>query len=145
MKVEIFCDGACSGNPGVGGYGSILRCGATVKELSGAEGATTNNRMEMSGAIAALEALTRPCEVVLTTDSQYLVKGMTEWMSGWIKRGWVNSKKEPVLNRDLWERLLELSRAHKINWVWVRGHNGHQENERCDELARAAIVDFKNR
>ena len=145
MRVEIFCDGACSGNPGIGGYGSILRCGASVKELSGAQGATTNNRMEMSGAIAALEALTRPCEVVITTDSQYLVKGMTEWLSGWLKRGWVNSKKEPVLNRDLWERLLALSKVHKISWVWVRGHNGHAENERCDELARAAIVDFKNR
>jgi ribonuclease HI len=144
MQVEIFCDGACSGNPGVGGYGSILRCGAKVKELSGAEGATTNNRMEMSGAIAALEALTRPSEVVITTDSQYLVKGMTEWISGWLKRGWVNSKKEPVLNRDLWERLLALSKAHKVSWVWVRGHNGHLENERCDELARAAIVRFKN-
>jgi ribonuclease HI len=145
MTVEIFCDGACSGNPGVGGYGSILRCGQTVKELSGAEGATTNNRMEMSGAIAALEALTRPCEVVITTDSQYLVKGMTEWMSGWLKRGWVNSKKEPVLNRDLWEKLVALSKIHKIKWVWVRGHNGHEENERCDELARAAIVSFKSR
>ena len=145
MRVEIFSDGACSGNPGIGGYGSILRCGQTVKELSGAEGATTNNRMEMSGALAALEALNRPCEVVVTTDSQYLVKGMTEWMSGWVKRGWVNSKKEPVLNRDLWERLLALSKVHKISWVWVRGHNGHQENERCDELAREAIVSFKNR
>jgi len=144
MRIEIFCDGACSGNPGVGGYGSILRCGTTVKELSGADGATTNNRMEMSGAIAALEALTRPSEVVVTTDSQYLVKGMTEWISGWLKRGWVNSKKEPVLNRDLWERLLALSKEHRISWVWVRGHNGHQENERCDELARAAIVKFKN-
>jgi ribonuclease HI len=144
MRVEIFCDGACSGNPGIGGYGSILRSGASVKELSGAEGATTNNRMEMSGAIAALEALTRPCEVVITTDSQYLVKGMTEWMSGWLKRGWVNSKKEPVLNRDLWEKLLALSKVHKIRWTWVRGHNGHLENERCDELARAAITSFKN-
>ncbi|HEY5512959.1 MAG TPA: ribonuclease HI [Geomonas sp.] len=144
MRVEIFCDGACSGNPGIGGYGSILRSGASVKELSGAEGATTNNRMEMSGAIAALEALTRPCEVVITTDSQYLVKGMTEWMSGWLKRGWVNSKKEPVLNRDLWEKLLALSKVHKIRWAWVRGHNGHLENERCDELARAAITSFKN-
>jgi len=100
--------------------------------------------MEMSGAIAALEALTRPCEVVITTDSQYLVKGMTEWMSGWLKRGWVNSKKEPVLNRDLWEKLLALSKVHKIRWAWVRGHNGHLENERCDELARAAITSFKN-
>jgi len=143
MQVEIFCDGACSGNPGVGGYGSILRCGDKVKEISGAEGVTTNNRMEMSGAIAALEALTRPCEVVVTTDSQYLAKGMTEWLSGWVKRGWVNSKKEPVLNRDLWERLLELSKVHKIKWVWVRGHNGHVENERCDELARSAIDSFR--
>lgn len=144
MKVEIFCDGACSGNPGVGGYGSILRCGGKVKELSGAEGATTNNRMEMSAAIAGLEALTRPCEVVITTDSQYLVKGMTEWMAGWLKRGWVNSKKEPVLNRDLWEKLLALCKVHKVSWVWVRGHNGHPENERCDELARAAITAFRN-
>ena len=143
MNVEIFCDGACSGNPGIGGYGSILRCGGKVKELSGAEGLTTNNRMEMSAAIAALEALTRPCEVVITTDSQYLAKGMTEWISGWVKRGWVNSKKEAVLNRDLWERLLALSKIHKITWVWVRGHDGHVENERCDELARAAIDAFK--
>ena len=143
MQVEIFCDGACSGNPGIGGYGSILRCGTTVKELSGAEGMTTNNRMEMSAAIAGLEALTRPCEVVITTDSQYLAKGMTEWLAGWVKRGWVSSKKEPVLNRDLWERLLALSKIHKITWVWVRGHNGHVENERCDELAREAIDSFK--
>lgn len=145
MQVEIFSDGACSGNPGVGGYGTILRCGATVKELSGADGQTTNNRMEMSGAIAGLEALTRPCEVVLTTDSQYLVKGMTEWMTGWVRKGWVNSKKEPVVNRDLWEKLLALSKVHKITWNWVRGHNGHIENERCDELARAAIDAFRSR
>jgi ribonuclease HI len=144
MKVEIFCDGACSGNPGVGGWGSILRCGETVKELSGADGDTTNNRMEMTAAIAALEALKRPCEVVLTTDSQYLVKGMTEWLSGWVRKGWVNSKKDPVLNRDLWERLQSLAVIHKIQWAWVRGHNGHPENERCDELARKAIEAFKN-
>ena len=144
MKVEIFCDGACSGNPGVGGWGSILRCGETVKELSGADGDTTNNRMEMTAAIAALEALKRPCEVVLTTDSQYLVKGMTEWLSGWVRKGWVNSKKDPVLNRDLWERLQSLAAIHKIQWAWVRGHNGHPENERCDELARKAIEAFKN-
>lgn len=143
MQVEIFCDGACSGNPGVGGWGSILRYGDKVKELSGAEGETTNNRMEMSAAIGALEALTRPCDVVVTTDSQYLVKGMTEWIHGWVKRGWVNSKKEPVLNRELWERLMALSRTHRITWVWVRGHNGHVENERCDELARAAIDSYR--
>ncbi|TGU72623.1 ribonuclease HI [Geomonas terrae] len=143
MQVEIFCDGACSGNPGVGGWGSILRYGDKVKELSGADGQTTNNRMEMSAAIGALEALTRPCDVVVTTDSQYLVKGMTEWIHGWVKRGWVNSKKEPVLNRELWERLMALSRMHRITWVWVRGHNGHVENERCDELARAAIDSYR--
>ncbi len=144
-KIEIFCDGACSGNPGVGGFGCILRHGSHVKELSGADGATTNNRMEMLAAITALESLKRPCEVVLTTDSQYLVKGMTEWITGWVKKGWVNSKKEPVLNRDLWERLLDLSRVHRIQWAWVRGHAGHPENERCDELARGAIEEFRRR
>lgn len=143
MKIEIFCDGACSGNPGVGGWGSILRYGDTVKELSGADGETTNNRMEMTAAIEALASLKRPCEVVLTTDSQYLVKGMTEWISGWIRKGWVNSKKEPVLNRELWESLLALSKTHTIRWAWVRGHNGHPENERCDELARAAIEEYR--
>lgn len=143
MQVEIFCDGACSGNPGVGGYGTILRYGDNEKELSGADGDTTNNRMELSGAIAGLEALKRPCEVIITTDSQYLVKGMTEWVSGWLKRGWVNSKKEPVMNRDLWERLLQLSKVHQIRWHWVRGHNGHVENERCDALARAAIESYR--
>lgn len=139
MKVEIFSDGACSGNPGMGGYGAILRCGDREKEISGAEELTTNNRMELMGAIAALESLKRPCEVVLTTDSQYLYKGMTEWIFGWMKKGWINSKKEPVLNRDLWEKLLEMSRIHRIKWEWVRGHDGHPENERCDALARAAI------
>jgi len=145
MKVEIFCDGACSGNPGAGGFGCILRCGDKEKELSGAEPLTTNNRMELMGAITALESLKRPCEVTLTTDSQYLAKGMTEWISGWVKRDWKNSKKEPVLNRDLWERLLALSKTHRISWNWVRGHNGHAENERCDELARAAIEELKKR
>lgn len=137
--IEIFCDGACSGNPGPGGYGAILRSGKTVKELSGADRETTNNRMEMTAAITALEALKRPCRVVLTTDSQYLVKGMNEWLSGWIRKGWINSKKEPVLNRDLWERLDALARMHTIEWRWVKGHAGHAENERCDELARTAI------
>ncbi|AJE02869.1 ribonuclease HI [Geobacter pickeringii] len=142
-KVEIFCDGACSGNPGVGGWGTILRYGTTEKELSGAEGMTTNNRMELTGAIKGLEALSRPCRVVVTTDSQYLVKGMTEWLRGWIRKGWVNSKKEPVVNRDLWERLLELTARHQVEWAWIRGHNGHAENERCDALARGAIDDFR--
>lgn len=143
VKVEIFTDGACSGNPGVGGFGAILRCGTSEKEISGAEGNTTNNRMEMTGAIRALELLNRPCEVVVVTDSQYLVKGMTEWINGWLRKGWVNSKKEAVLNRDLWERLLELSATHRITWAWIRGHNGHTENERCDELARRAIQEYR--
>lgn len=138
--VEIFSDGACSGNPGPGGWGTILRSGGQVRELSGYSPDTTNNRMEMLGAIAGLEALKRPCRVRITTDSQYLVKGMTEWIHGWQKKGWKNSKKEEVLNRDLWERLLELSRKHQVEWAWVRGHAGHPENERCDELARAAIA-----
>ncbi len=141
--VEIYCDGACSGNPGVGGYGAILRCGTTEKELSGATGETTNNRMEMTAAIEALAALKRPCAVTVTTDSQYLVKGMTEWLKGWVKRGWINSKREPVLNRDLWERLMELSAGHDVTWTWVRGHDGHEENERCDELARSAITAWR--
>lgn len=143
MKVEIFCDGACSGNPGAGGYGALLRYGATEKELSGAEGDTTNNRMELTGAIRALESLKRPCEVTVTSDSQYLVKGMTEWIAGWVRKGWLSSKKEPVLNRDLWERLLVLAEVHRIDWRWVRGHDGHRENERCDELARNAIEEYR--
>lgn len=138
-RVEIFCDGACSGNPGPGGYGAILRASGGEKELSGSELQTTNNRMELTAAIAALTSLKRPCSVTITTDSQYMVKGMTEWISGWCRRGWVNSKKEPVLNRDLWEQLLQLAAVHNIEWKWVRGHAGHVENERCDELARMAI------
>jgi ribonuclease HI len=138
--VEIFSDGACSGNPGPGGYGTILRCGNHEKELSGFAELTTNNRMELLGAIAGLEALKRPCRIRLTTDSQYLVKGMTEWIDGWQRKGWKNSKKEEVANRDLWERLLELAKIHDIEWVWVKGHDGHEENERCDELARREIL-----
>lgn len=137
--VEIFCDGACSGNPGPGGYGAILRYGGHVKELSGGAAATTNNRMEMTAAIEALRLLTRPCKVSITTDSQYLVKGMTEWIAGWQRKGWRNSKKEPVLNKDLWEMLLNLTAAHTVQWKWVRGHAGHAENERCDQLAREGI------
>jgi len=139
-EVELFCDGACSGNPGPGGYGTILRCRGVEKELSGAAPETTNNRMELTAAIAGLQELTRPCRVTVTTDSQYLVKGMTEWMAGWQRNGWKNSKKEPVLNRDLWEQLVALSAQHQLRWQWVRGHDGHAENERCDQLAREAIV-----
>ncbi|WP_225073330.1 ribonuclease HI [Desulfuromonas sp. CSMB_57] len=138
--VEIFSDGACSGNPGPGGWGTLLRWDGHTRELSGFEAQTTNNRMEMMAAIAGLEALKRPCRVRVTTDSQYLYKGITEWIHGWRKKGWKNSKKEEVANRDLWERLLELTSKHQVEWHWVRGHNGHPENERCDELARAAIT-----
>ena len=138
--VEIFSDGACSGNPGPGGWGTLLRWDGHTRELSGYEAQTTNNRMEMMAAIAGLEALKRPCRARVTTDSQYLYKGITEWIHGWRKKGWKNSKKEEVANRDLWERLLELTSKHQVEWHWVRGHNGHPENERCDELARAAIT-----
>lgn len=137
--VEIFSDGACSGNPGPGGWGTILRWGETVKELSGYEPETTNNRMELRGAIAGLAALTRPCQVRLTTDSEYVKKGITEWIEGWIRRSWKNSQKKDVANRDLWEELYAQTQRHQVEWHWVRGHAGHPENERCDELARAAI------
>lgn len=137
--VEIFSDGACSGNPGVGGYASILRYGKETREISGCELETTNNRMELTAVIEALRLLKRPCRVRVITDSNYVVKGMTQWIKGWIRRGWVNAKKRPVLNRDLWERLLQLSAPHQIEWIWIRGHSGHHENERCDQLARKAI------
>jgi ribonuclease HI len=137
--VEIFCDGACSGNPGPGGYGAILLSGGHVKELNGGARETTNNRMEMTAAIEALRQLKRPCQVTITTDSQYLVKGMTEWIAGWQRKGWLNSKKEPVLNKDLWELLLALTKPHSVQWKWVKGHAGHTENERCDQLAREGI------
>ncbi len=143
--VEIFSDGACSGNPGPGGYGTILRFGNHEKELSGFAELTTNNRMELLGAIVGLEALKRPCRIRLTTDSQYLIKGVTEWSAGWQRNGWRNSKKEEVANRDLWERLLALTRMHDIEWIWVKGHDGHAENERCDELARREIVNVISR
>jgi ribonuclease HI len=139
--VEIFSDGACTGNPGPGGYGTLLRWREKVKELFGYEPETTNNRMELMGAIAGLEALKKPCRVRLTTDSQYVFQGMTSWIIGWIKNDWKNSKKQEVLNRDLWERLYRLSQIHDVEWVWVRGHAGHPENERCDQLAREAVKD----
>ena len=137
--VEIFCDGACSGNPGPGGYGAILRFGDRIRELNGGSSNTTNNRMEMTAAIEALRLLKRPSSVVITTDSQYLVKGMTEWIAGWQRKGWRNSKKEPVLNQDLWQLLLSVTAPHSVQWKWVKGHAGHVENERCDQLAREGI------
>ncbi len=139
--IEIFSDGACSGNPGPGGFGTILRCGEHLRELCGYSPCTTNNRMEMLGAIAGLEALKFPCKVKLTTDSQYLLNGITKWIHAWKKKNWKNSQNKEVLNKDLWLRLDKLSQSHIIEWHWVRGHTGHLENERCDELARLAIVE----
>jgi len=137
--VEIFADGACSGNPGAGGYGAILRSEDRERELSGYDAMTTNNRMELLGVITALEALKRPCKVRVTTDSSYVVKGMTEWIQDWIRRGWKTAGKKKVMNQDLWERLLGASDDHEIEWEWIRGHSGHVENERCDLLAREEI------
>jgi len=137
--VEIYADGACSGNPGPGGYGTLLKYRAETEEVSGYDPATTNNRMELTAVIEGLRLLKRPCRIRVVTDSTYVVKGMTEWIDGWRRQKWLNSKKKPVLNRDLWERLLEASRPHWIEWRWIKGHNGHQENERCDKLARLAI------
>jgi ribonuclease HI len=141
--VEIFTDGACSGNPGPGGWGALLRYGDTEKELSGGERTTTNNRMELMGAIAALESLTKPSHVKLYTDSQYVQKGASEWLAGWIKRGWKTADKSPVKNADLWQRLQTAMQPHKVTFIWVRGHNGHAENERVDRLAVEAIGKYK--
>ena len=136
MKVEIFTDGACSGNPGPGGYGAILRVGEHVKEISGGEADTTNNRMELMGVISALSALKYPCEVVLTTDSKYVVDSVTKgWAKKWRANNWIKSDKKPALNADLWEQLLDLLELHNVQFVWVKGHAGHPENERCDKLA----------
>jgi ribonuclease HI len=137
--VEIFTDGACSGNPGAGGFGVILRCEDREKEISGCEPMTTNNRMELTAVIKGLEALKKPCSVKLVTDSNYVVQGMTSWIFQWIRNNWRNSQKKQVLNRDLWEKLLSLSHLHDIRWEWIKGHNEHAENERCDKLARYAI------
>jgi len=142
--VDIFTDGACSGNPGPGGYGAILRYGEVTREISGCEPDTTNNRMEMTAVIEALRQLKRPCSIRIYTDSTYVMRGMTEWVPRWIQRQWINSQKRPVVNRDLWERLLSLSRPHHIEWNWVRGHQGHLENERCDALAREALEQCRN-
>ena len=134
--VEIFTDGACSGNPGPGGWGALLRYKGHEKELGGGEPETTNNRMEMTGAIAALEALKRPSKVKLTTDSTYLRDGVTRWLKDWKRRGWKTSAKKPVKNVDLWQRLETAMAPHQIEWCWVRGHDGHPENERVDRIAR---------
>lgn len=138
-RVEVFTDGACSGNPGPGGWGAILRWRGNEKELSGGEADTTNNRMELMAAISALEALKRRMTVDLTTDSTYVRDGITKWMKAWKARGWKTADKKPVKNRDLWERLDAAVQRHDVDWHWVKGHAGHAENERCDELAREAI------
>jgi ribonuclease HI len=137
--VEIFSDGACKGNPGVGGWGALLRMGANEKELFGGEANTTNNRMELKAVIKALEELTRPCDVVVHTDSQYVQKGISEWIHGWKAKGWRTADKKPVKNDDLWKELDKLAAMHKVDWRWVRGHSGHPENERADQLANRGV------
>jgi ribonuclease HI len=141
-KVEIFTDGACRGNPGPGGWGAILRYGAAEKELSGAEPDTTNNRMELTAVISALHALTRKCHLDITTDSKYVRDGITQWIHNWKRNGWKNASKKPVKNADLWKELDSLAGKHEIVWHWVKGHSGHPENERADELANLAIDDM---
>ena len=139
IETEIFTDGACRGNPGPGGWGVLLRYNGHEKTLYGAEAQTTNNRMELMAAIKGLESLKRPCKVRLTTDSQYVMKGIQEWMHNWKKRGWKTAARKPVKNVDLWQRLDQVTREHDIEWTWVRGHTGHPENEQADALANKAI------
>lgn len=142
MSVQIYTDGACKGNPGPGGWGVLLRCNGQEKTLHGGEAHTTNNRMELMAAIKGLESLTRACEVDLYTDSQYLRQGMIDWMAGWKKKGWKNSKNEPVKNADLWKILDNLAKQHQIKWHWVKGHSGHVENDRVDALANQGVAEF---
>ena len=143
QRVEVFTDGACSGNPGPGGWGAILRYGDVEKELSGGAAQTTNNRMEMMAVIAALEALKRPSRVSITTDSTYVRDGITKWIHAWKKRNWKTAAKKPVKNVELWQRMEVALAPHEVEWHWVRGHAGHPENERADELAVAAIEDHR--
>ena len=138
-EVELYTDGACSGNPGPGGWGALLRYGAVEKELSGGEALTTNNRMELMGAISGLEALKKPARVKLYTDSIYVKDGITKWLKGWKAKGWLTADKKPVKNKELWQRLEAATHIHKIDWLWVKGHSGHPENDRVDQLARDAI------
>jgi len=142
--VEIHTDGACLGNPGPGGWAALLCHQGRERELAGGEALTTNNRMELLAAIMALEALKSPCQVVLSTDSQYVQKGIGEWLPNWIRRGWKTAGGDPVKNKDLWERLQAASAPHKVEWRWVKGHAGHVENERVDQLARAAAEKFRS-
>jgi ribonuclease HI len=142
LPIEIYTDGACSGNPGPGGWGALLRYGSKERTIMGGEPATTNNRMELMAAIAALEALKRPCAIELFTDSGYLRGGITSWIQNWKRNGWKTADKKPVKNADLWERLEKAALPHKINWHWVKAHNGHIENERADALARLGMAPF---
>lgn len=143
-RVKIYTDGACSGNPGPGGWGALLMIGDKEREISGAEPNTTNNRMELMAAIMALETLTEPCEVTLYTDSQYVRQGITEWMGGWVRRNWKTSGGDAVKNRDLWERLHAATQRHRIDWRWVKGHSGDPDNERVDVLARDQAIRFRH-
>ena len=143
--VTIFTDGACSGNPGPGGWGAILKFGEIEKELKGGESPTTNNRMELLAAISALEALTKPCTVELYTDSQYLRQGITSWIHNWKRNGWKTADKKPVKNVDLWQRLEAALHQHEVRWHWVKGHAGHPENERADQLARDGLAENRAR
>ncbi len=140
--VEIFTDGACRGNPGPGGWAALLRSGSHEKLINGAEAETTNNRMELMAAIQGLEALTRSSSVSLTTDSQYVKQGITGWINGWKRNGWKTAQKKPVKNQDLWQRLDAAINAHEVSWHWVKGHSGHEENERVDQAANDAIDDM---
>ena len=141
-EVQIYTDGACRGNPGPGGWGAVLRWRGNQKTLSGAEAMTTNNRMELTAAIIALESLKKPCSVVLTTDSEYVKKGISEWLAAWKKRAWKTAGRKPVKNADLWLRLDKAASGHQIQWRWVRGHSGHEGNELADALANQAIDEF---
>jgi ribonuclease HI len=145
VPVEIFTDGACKGNPGPGGWGAVIRSGGHEKELSGGEPLTTNNRMELLAAIRALEALKRPCEVVLWTDSIYVRDGISKWIHGWLRNGWKTADRKPVKNAELWQALLDAAAPHKVEWRWVKGHAGHPENERADRLACDAALPFMKR
>jgi ribonuclease HI len=142
-RVEIFTDGACKGNPGPGGWGALLRVNGQSKELKGSEPETTNNRMEMQAVISALESLKQPCSVQLTTDSKYVLDGVKSWMPNWKKRGWKTASKAPVKNKDLWMKIDVLVQSHDIEWAWVKGHSGHVENERVDQLANDAIDEMQ--
>ncbi|MFA6122500.1 MAG: ribonuclease HI [Sphingomonas sp.] len=139
-KVEIATDGACKGNPGPGGWGALIRAGGTEKELSGGEALTTNNRMELMAAIEGLNALKRPCHVMLSTDSRYVMDGLTKWIKGWQKNGWKTAARQPVKNADLWQALLDAAKPHRVEWTWVKGHAGHPDNERADRLASDAAM-----